>query len=141
MAVLCGGSCRAEFGTNRLLKDISFCVCPIARVPATPSLLYSHFLSHSTEVFFSSFPPSNLTFQFSFFLLFNLLSSPSTQVIWTQYLSPDYALFIALAIIKRERDELYQPNNDFSDILQVRLYYAKHLSMCLLFAAILILLL
>ncbi len=38
---------------------------------------------------------------------------------WTGYLSRDYALFIALAIIEIEKTHLHNPNNDFSDILQV----------------------
>ena len=42
------------------------------------------------------------------------------QVIWTNYLSPDYSLFIALAILEREKMALFQPTNDFSDILEVR---------------------
>ena len=40
-------------------------------------------------------------------------------MIWTKYLSPDYALFIALAIIDQEKEQLNQPTHDFSDILQV----------------------
>lgn len=43
----------------------------------------------------------------------------AVQVIWTKYLSSDFPLFIALAILLRERDHLVSPKHDFSDILQV----------------------
>jgi len=41
-------------------------------------------------------------------------------VIWTGYLSSDYSLFIALAILEAEKKNLLNPRFDFSDILQVR---------------------
>lgn len=41
------------------------------------------------------------------------------QVVWTGYLSPDFPLFIALAILSQEREALLNPTFDFSDILQV----------------------
>ena len=44
-------------------------------------------------------------------------------MIWTQYLSSDFALFIALAILLKERDHLINPKYDFSDILQVITIY------------------
>ena len=40
-------------------------------------------------------------------------------MIWTQYLSADFALFVALAILLKEKDHLINPKYDFSDILQV----------------------
>jgi hypothetical protein len=40
------------------------------------------------------------------------------EVIWTGYLSPDYALFVALAVLEAEKGQLFNPTHDFSDILQ-----------------------
>ena len=44
---------------------------------------------------------------------------PPLQVLWTNYLSPDYALFVSLAILQQEKEALHKEKNDFSDILSV----------------------
>ena len=44
---------------------------------------------------------------------------PTLQVLWTNYLSPDYALFVSLAILQQEKEALHKEKNDFSDILSV----------------------
>lgn len=41
------------------------------------------------------------------------------QVIWTQHLSTDYALFVALAIIDMQKGVLQNPKFEFSDIIEV----------------------
>ena len=41
------------------------------------------------------------------------------KVIWTQHLSMDYALFVALAIIDMQMGELHNSKFDFSDIIEV----------------------
>ena len=55
-----------------------------------------------------------------FVLLLPQLTSNSIKVIWTNRLSTDYALFIALAILDKETEKICHPDNDFSDILKVR---------------------
>ena len=44
-------------------------------------------------------------------------------MLWTGYLSPDFALFIALAILRQQRETLLHESYDFSDILQVQYKY------------------